>query len=183
MSDDWLARLSTVLPPPDAPIVGEVTWEAVAGTLGIRFPPDFRRLVDTYGSGWVGDELNIASPRATAFPDWAAPPLDAIRDVEPEGADSPLPAYPAPGPSLLPIASNGNGDYLFMVVTDGVADEARLWLGNIRNIMWQLVLGPVSRLLVDVLTSGRTAEDIIANFGDFAWTPNATFTPKALDGT
>lgn len=175
MKVDWLALLSTVLPPPAEPLVGESTWEQVAEALGVRFPPAYKGLMDTYGSGLVGSSLSLVSPRALHFRAWSTPSREAIAGLGPEGSNSPLPPFPAPGASLLPVAGNGNGDDIFLVVTDGVADEERVWMGNIRNLDWLLVPGPISRLLHDVLTGGATSEAVVAVFGTSAWTLQPTF--------
>lgn len=178
MTVDWIASLSQVLPPPAQPLVGCASWEQVMETLGVGFPADYKRVMDTYGSGLVGGSLSLVSPRALRFRAWTVPSLDAITELGPNGCNSPLPAFPAPGASLLPVAGNGNGDDVFLVVTDGMADETRVWIGNIRNLDWLLLPGPISRLLYDLLTGGEAAKAIVAVFGTSAWTLHPTFVAK-----
>jgi hypothetical protein len=181
VSDGALAALSQVLPPPAEPATGEATWDEIAVSMGVRFPGELRALIDTYGFGMIGRELTIFSPRSASFEEATAPVLRAMRELGPEECNSPLPAFPDAGPSLLPVAGNGNADYVFVVVTDGVADESRLWVGNTGDLDWLLVPGPLTRLLLDVLTGGKSAHAIVGMFGDFAWTLTPTFTPYRRD--
>lgn len=63
---DEVERLSAVAPPPSgvAPYTG---WHELERRLGTRLPHDYKRLVDTYGSGSFGDFLAVLVPE-TRFP-------------------------------------------------------------------------------------------------------------------
>ncbi len=122
--EDSLPTLVRVLPPPPVPTARTHSWDDVASTFGVRFPHGFRRLIETYGFGSVGNELMLLDPRAlAAFQEWIRPSLDAMRELEPEDCENPLPPFPADGPCLLPVATNGNGDDVYVVVVDGRATE------------------------------------------------------------
>ena len=79
----------------------------------------------------------LLSPRAPAtFREWAEALLDPITEFGQEFCESPLPAFPNDEPSLLPVATNGGGDDIYLVVTGGIADETQLWIGDVRNVEW-----------------------------------------------
>lgn len=167
---EWLDRLIAVLAPPPEPTPPDLTWEEVGAEFGVEFPADFRALIETYGLMSIDNELMVYDPRWRGWMGWTGHLQAAMReDYEAQSEPPPLPGFPSPGRSLLVVGGNGNGDTLFLVVEDGVAAEDTVWLGNYRNLEWFELQGPVSRLLLEVLTSTGQADFIVAEFGAFAW--------------
>jgi hypothetical protein len=175
--DDHLRMLRALLGLTDEALPPLRSWEEVEGDLHLRFPVHHKALVESLGWGLLGDELELYDPRELAlYRECIKLTLGAITGDHCRG-EAPLPGHPAPGRSLLPIAANGNGDAICLVIDSGKALEAPLWIGNVRNLLWLEVDGPVDALLLDVLTEGPTAATIVDRFGDFVWRLEPTFKP------
>ncbi|MGH9279073.1 MAG: SMI1/KNR4 family protein [Acidimicrobiales bacterium] len=145
-----LERLTARMPPPPTPAAVSRSWEEVEAAYGLRFPPDYRAVLETYGSGSVGGEMVWVDPRRPAFDEPAAFVLGLLRG--PDGGFAPLPAFPAGGPSLFPVATNGNGDNVFLIVRDGVAHDDQLWVGHVAERDWARVPGPFSAFVYSVVS-------------------------------
>ena len=145
-----LEALTTRMPPPAAPAPVARSWKEVEGAYNLRFPPDYRSVIEAYGSGSVGGELVWVDPRRPAFDELVASALGFLRG--PDGEHAPLPAFPAGGPSLFPVASNGNGDHVFLIVRDGVADDEHIWVGHVAEQDWVPVPGPFSHFALSIVS-------------------------------
>lgn len=60
-----LAALTALVPPPDAPLTGDRSWDWSFAKLGTRLPTEYIALMDTYGSGEWLDWLYFPHPRLT----------------------------------------------------------------------------------------------------------------------
>lgn len=152
-----LDALVAVLSPPAARSPSR-TWAETTRALGVQFDANYRDLLDTYGEGTIGG--HVRSGTAT-WPD----------DIYP------LPMFPEQQPCLLPVAANGNADTIFLVVDDNTTQEDGLWIGNLKEQLWLERAGPLSRLLLQVVT-GDDVEGVYALFGDWTWRLRPEFEPK-----
>lgn len=161
--------------PPVGPRLG---WAEAESTLGVVFPDDYRAVVDAYGWGTIGQELALYDPcHADLYWSRVGRSLQLLRDAHGRRSDEyPLPGFPSPGErSLLTIASNGNADDVFLVVDDGQASDAELWIGNVGDQAFLQVAGPLSSLLVAILRRTGPFDEVVGAFGEFAWALDATF--------
>lgn len=115
-----IEELRTLLAPPSAPDCSSGDWEEVEGSLGLRFPADYREFISTYGSGTTGF-LWVASPfspeRINGIPTAMAALLERQRELRESGMiDHPYAIYPEPG-GLFPWGGTDNGDDLFWVTS------------------------------------------------------------------
>src|SRR5258707_15868518 len=69
--DAW-DRLLRIAPPPASPRHASGDWSMAERVIGASFPPDYRRLVGTYGLGTFGELVYLRSPLA---PDDCCHPL------------------------------------------------------------------------------------------------------------
>jgi len=103
-----------------------VQWDEVEARLGTRLPSDYKRFVDRYGTGAVGDFLYVLTP-ATDNPhlslfDQSRVMLDGWRELRANWPDQfPFATHPEPG-GLLPWAVTDNGDELYWL-TRGLPDQ------------------------------------------------------------
>jgi hypothetical protein len=59
--DAW-DRLLRIAPPPASPRHASGDWSMAERVIGASFPPDYRRLVGTYGLGTFGEFVYLRSP-------------------------------------------------------------------------------------------------------------------------
>ena len=173
-----------LLAPPTTPVEPAGDWEEAERELGLRFPPDHRALLERYGAGRVGGEFGWLDPREVeSYGRWAAVFLFPRELYEEARPGPPLPGFPDDGPSLYPLAANGNGDTVYAVVRDRVLDDTALWIGNIRNEEWLPVPGPLAAVIEAVLRGA--ADDVVGLFGQM-WLLEPRFdsiTPEDLGRT
>jgi len=169
-------QLTRIVPPP-AGQSSDTSWDAVERSSTVRFSPSFRKLVETYGEGVIGNELELFDPRlGDRYWNRVSSRLAALReDFHSSEAPPPLPGFPANGPSLLTVAHNGNGDQIFLVVEAGLASDDSVWIGNRRNLEWLQVQGPLWSVLLDLVTSGPSFDAITHVFSDPVWRLSPTF--------
>jgi hypothetical protein len=122
-----LGDLTTLAPPPHVPIhAGFPTqWEEVESIVGTSLPSDYKRLINTYGTGDFCDQIWVLSPFSPKPHDLVSqinPMLEAYRDGLNELPEQcPFPAFPDPG-GVLPFGGDMNGGSLFWVM-EGSPDE------------------------------------------------------------
>jgi hypothetical protein len=173
-----LGMLRVLLGVPDEGLPSSRSWEEVEVDLQVRFPARHEALVESLGWGFIGTGLELYDPRRIElYHDRIDLSLEVTTEAHGRG-EAPFPAHPRPGRSLLPIAANGNADTIHLLVDDGAALDSPLWIGNVRNIDWLEVEGPIDALLLDVLLQGSTSHVIVDRFGAFAWRLDPTFWPK-----
>jgi hypothetical protein len=137
---DWFEHLLELAPPPTSPVdAGSPDrWGEVEQALGTALPGDYKRLINTNGSGEFCDLLYLLNPFSTVksmnLLHQVGPMLEHYR----RGRDKyfpercPFPIFPEPG-GLLPLGGDTNGDNLFWVTT-GPPDDWSLvfydWRGG-----------------------------------------------------
>lgn len=121
MATDSFEALLQAAPPPMFPVEAGSPdwWPGVETSLGTALPPDYKRLIDTYGTGDFNDLIAVLSPFA-APPDDLLSMVDTLLEPYRQGRDRlmpdqcPFPAYPEPG-GLLPVAIDTHGGTLFWI--------------------------------------------------------------------
>lgn len=118
-----------LLPPPEAPVGLDRSWEEVESEFGLSFPSDYKSFIDTYGTGWVrGSGVDFAYLAVSNFRSrlpWIetgiGQAIHALKLSRDAGHDSPYPFFPEKG-GLLPFAVTPNGDSLSWI-TNGSPDS------------------------------------------------------------
>src|SRR5687767_3084452 len=112
-----LEALVRSMPPPREPRdAGDPDrWPQIELRLGRRLPSDYKAFIATYGSGRVGEFINVANPfsdnpHVRDLPDEM---LKIYRDIR-KFEHIPFPIHPEPG-GLIPWGDTDKGDVLFWV--------------------------------------------------------------------
>jgi hypothetical protein len=114
--------LATIIPPPSRPVYNgrPEDWATIEGILEMELPDDYKKLINTYGTGCFLDFIYPLSPFApfyVAFNLLSGGTMQFLSAYEagrkefPEYTP-PFPAYPHKR-GLFPWASTANGDTLF----------------------------------------------------------------------
>ncbi|MFE0463082.1 SMI1/KNR4 family protein [Kitasatospora sp. NPDC058965] len=154
-------RLGEILGGPDRRPV-PVPWDRCAsGPDGLRFPADYRWLVDTYGSISIRSDLRIWSPRLdnggfeaflayTEDASGQAGPVHGTSRSAPTAARLPFDLFPAPG-GLLAWGGDVRGNYLFWLTADPDPDRwpVVVWIQDLGH--WDLFPGSAADFLVALL--------------------------------
>ena len=124
---DTFQKLTELTPPPEAALeVPSIEqWQDVERRLG-SLPSDYRRFIETYGTGLLDEFVWIFSPCAANeyvnLESQAKVILDGLAQSAAEFPDVfGMPRHPDPG-GFLPFGSTDNGDNLFWV-TKGNPDD------------------------------------------------------------
>ncbi|MGW4646920.1 SMI1/KNR4 family protein [Kitasatospora sp. NPDC004289] len=158
-----------------------VPWElAPAAHPDLRFPSDYRRLIDTYGSIRIREDLGIHGPsRKNYYGEGFAAVIAATADVgdqveyvheEPKFPDEtsptpPYPMFPAPG-GLLSWGGDTFGNYFFWLTNDQDPDTwpVVVWFQEIE--VWDVFDGGLAAFLFSLLTGEyRMAGEILMDRG------------------
>ena len=172
MKSDWFGALTSALPPPEPANRSPAAWRQAEAHLGVRFPPDVKRVVETYGWADIDGVLALYDPRDTRhyLAGGIRERLEALRqDFETGNEKPPLPGWPGGSSSLLPLTHNSNGDMTYVVVSDGEASDSPLWIGNRRNLEWVEISGPLSRLLLGVVGATEMPQGVLETFSPEVW--------------
>ena len=150
-----LEALVRLMPPPAEPrATGDPDrWPQIELRLGRRLPSDYKAFVATYGSGRIGDFLNVANPfsdnpHVRDLPESMLQTYREIRTFE----HIPFPIHPEPG-GLIPWGDTDNGDVLFWVADP--PDDPDRWsiaVSEVRGPGWYRHPGPFVRFLRDWTT-------------------------------
>lgn len=110
-------RLLTLLPPPKEVRGLDRSWETVESKLGVALPGDYKKFVDTYGSGCImpsgGEVGSIIIWNLRGVPDVMSWVLSATRRYDTDrnsGNDLPYKGYPEPS-GLLGWGTTPEGDF------------------------------------------------------------------------
>lgn len=119
--------LSRVEPP--SSVVPDRDWAAATESLGIVFVQEYRDVVGTFGRGYLEPGVVIWDPRSDRFEGDVSGELEAMADPELGSlhASLPYPPFPGSGRRLLPVAADGSGAYVMVVIADGVQVESEYW--------------------------------------------------------
>jgi hypothetical protein len=119
MNSLW-KQLTPLLPAPKSPKGLDRSWRSVEKELGLPLPSDYKRFIDTYGTGlicgkgmdfgylgvWNYRDRSEASPLSQSI----SSVIREYEDARSKGYDSPCLFYPDSG-GLLPFANTASGDY------------------------------------------------------------------------
>ncbi|MCL2915246.1 SMI1/KNR4 family protein [Shewanella corallii] len=134
-----MSPLSQIIPPPTKPtgLDKPGLWQHTELKLTTALPSDFRQLIQTYGSGTLGDFLWIWNPFTPEFIEEQQRFLQAetsLRQALPAQAAYSL--FPH-SPGFLPCASDDNGNY-YGWLTEGQPDTWPTMTCEVRGSGFQL---------------------------------------------
>jgi hypothetical protein len=170
-----LDTLTTLVPPPAAPVLGDHTWEWLYERLGTRLPTEYVRLMETYGSGcWTG-WLRFGAPLGTdqyALAPWAEWYGDTYREHRAGFPEyHPLAAWPEAG-GILPFADSIDGDQLCWLTEGATPDDWPLIVVPRHAAQGSPLAGTLTEVLLEWLRGrlgteglprlGRSDEDPLA---------------------
>ena len=115
-----IEELVTFIPPPDEPRDADGDWSAAEVALAVRFPSDFRQMIQRYGTGEFYAGLLILNPLNPWCQRQIAKELKNYRVIR-EAMELSLRLHPE-SPGLFPWGhdSNGNG---FFWLTEGAPEQ------------------------------------------------------------
>jgi hypothetical protein len=161
-----LAQLESILGRPRNPVAA-VPWEDSLQEIGIRFPSDYRELIDTYGQISINNELHITGPTVQAGQPGAPTGFKGFRyaTADPYGfcgylascyADGdydecPYPVFPAPG-GILKWANNSESDHLFWLTEGDDPDSWPIVIVYRADFEWDRFNGSATEFLLQLLT-------------------------------
>ena len=152
-----LDKFIELIPPPAEPVEPgrPEAWREIEQQLGFALPSDYKKYIETYGTGSVDDFLLVFNPfssnRYVSLPTQIEDRLDAQRQfTEMTGDAAPWPLHPDPG-GLLPWACTDNGDVLFWL-TEGAPDDWSIVVMEAHSDEWEQAPGPMSNFLLRVLS-------------------------------
>lgn len=154
-------QLTAIVAPPKVPVAAVGKWSDVESSLGTSLPDDYKRYVETFGTGclsgffWVFSpfsenvNLNLASGNAAALR-----ALDELKARFPEEVDYPL--FPRDG-GLLAWGATDNGDVLYWQ-TLGSPDDWHVVVNASRDPRTELYRMGMTTFLAKALTGGIISE-------------------------
>ncbi|MGW2404030.1 SMI1/KNR4 family protein [Streptomyces sp. NPDC001739] len=147
-----LSVLTRLCPPPTSP-PSPADWPSVEAALGRALPADYKRLIDTYGSGSFWDFLRIFRPHApTEWVDITGPMPTVIRgQLEEDRAQqkNPVPYDPQ---HLFAMGVTDNGEYLFWVTDpEDSPDQWTIAVNEARGPRWFTYDGTLTQFLITLL--------------------------------
>ena len=129
-----LAELVKVAPPPEEPLElpaeFDESWQAAEDRLKLKFPPDYKEFIHTYGSGAFSYErysIYIFNPLSKSYQKRYEGVLDGVRFAH-ESGETTYHVYPDEG-GLFPWGVDGNGCAL-------------LWLTSVKSDWLTVVMLP-----------------------------------------
>lgn len=111
-----LAELKALVRPTTAEPIDDQTWDSAAEELGVTFPEDYRKFLETYGKGLFADFYVVFSPVSQDRAQLKTL-IDRVSAAFEDEADLPHPLFPETG-GLLPWATDENGNNYFWL-TEG----------------------------------------------------------------
>lgn len=103
-----LEELLALIPAPRNPRNATGDWDAIEAQTGLRFPADFKRLIEAYGSGEMLGDLQIYNPLTTEGQKSIASELDSLEQIR-EALEFLWAIYPEES-GMLPWGSDSNGN-------------------------------------------------------------------------
>ena len=112
-----IEHLMAVLVPPvnpfETPAAG--AWASVEGRLGVPLPSDYKRFIETYGSGNIGNFLWIFNPFSNNenlnLERQVVTQAEVLNELRSYGESVPYKPFPEQG-GILPFGITDNGDLL-----------------------------------------------------------------------
>ena len=152
-----LDKLKAVLQPPSKPqevMAGEEAWESVEERLGTRLPSDYKKFIETYGTGTIDNFLLVLNPfSSNTFLNLieASHDREGLATLRQEYPQLYVhDRYPAPG-GLLPFASTDNGNILYWR-TAGKTDHWTVVVYESRGPEYYGFNGPMTDFLAALLS-------------------------------
>jgi hypothetical protein len=155
MSIDYL---KAVIPPPIAVFEASGTsgWASVEGSMGTRLPEDYKKFIDTYGSGQLGGFVWIFNPFSSNnnlnLERQAILQATVLKELRSYGEVVPYESFPSHG-GILPFGITDNGDVLYWKTGANPSDWPVL-VNEGRSPEWEAFSHSATRFLAGVL-SGR----------------------------
>ena len=175
MDDGALEVLARLMPAPAPPRdAGHPSgWPDVERHVGLRLPSDYKAFIATYGSGTIGDFVNISNPFSDSpwirLADAAEQQLEGYREIR-TWQHVPFPIHPEPG-GIFPWGSTSNGDVLFWVTDpSGDPDRWAIAISEVRGDGWFRHAGPLVRFLHEWMT-GATVVPFLSDTLDPTFKP------------
>lgn len=179
-------QLETILGPPARRAV-PVPWDESSQEIGVRFPADYRRLIDTYGQIALNGELHVWGPSdqvsqpgaPTGFKGFEYNATDpygfcgCLAQCYADGSrdEWPYPVFPAPG-GILNWGNNSASDHLFWLMEGDDPDRWPIVIVYRADFEWERFDGTVTELLVQLLTGEYPGfEYLVGGRGPDAQTP------------
>jgi hypothetical protein len=115
-------KLAAAITPPELPLDADGNWRAAEVVAGSEFPPDFRGMIERYGSGaFFQGHLTVFNPLTVEGQALIKHTLDTYRPFRDETYPLPYPLHPE-RPGLLPWGRDDNGGGYFWL-TKGKPDR------------------------------------------------------------
>ncbi|MEE1755708.1 SMI1/KNR4 family protein [Streptomyces sp. SP18CS02] len=134
-----LGEISALLGEPRFNWSDPAPWTALERELGLEFPPDFREIVDAYGSIEVNQQLYLCHPAGHllhSLGESIRGDLELWRD-EDMAEFLPGPVGAGPG-ELMPVATATTGEAIFLRVPDEPASPWRVVVQEFDSPAWTL---------------------------------------------
>jgi SMI1-KNR4 cell-wall len=151
---DAVEELAKLVPPPPIPVEAPIDWPRAEQSTGLRFPRDYRDLMDTYGVGCFDEFIWLLHPslpdsylelgrRMEVF-------REALRESQGTEPDQPNPE------ELIPWAFTENGDVCYWIsVPRSEPDEWMVAVNESRGPAWDHFDKGAGNWLVSVLSGRR----------------------------
>jgi hypothetical protein len=182
---EGLETLTVLVPPPEAPHLGNGTWENLFRELGTRLPAEYVTLMNRYGGGCWSNWLRFVTPLHAGrhgFVDNVEETLSGYRSLRSQFPEyCPLPVWPEPG-GFLPFANSIDGDDLGwltegepdswpLIVVPRHADQGPPLPGTLTDTLLQWARG---RFGTDGLPALDESDDPLAFASFEPWTDEAS---------
>ncbi|WP_143267679.1 SMI1/KNR4 family protein [Amycolatopsis alba] len=165
-----LDALCELVPPPEAPYLGEGSWEELFERLGTRLPTEFVALTERYGYGYFADWLHVPAPLRSDHRGLAKSVEESLynyRDLRNDAPDyQPLAVWPEPG-GFLPVLETQGGDEIGWL-TLGEPDEWPVIVYPRHNDQGPPLTGLLTDLILEWLRGNFTTDGFVRLFVDEA---------------
>lgn len=118
-----MQRLIALLPPPAAPTLVDVDWNAVESELQVVLPDDYKQFISIYGLVDIGNTLYVMHPKQTGS-SFREQMIQLLSDTIRQGEPVPHPLYPA-SRGLLPVIQTDNDQLVCWITDEGNPNEWR----------------------------------------------------------
>lgn len=155
-------QLARIVPPPRNPQETGTpkTWEKTEKRLGLQLPPDYKTLIDSYGSGSIDDFIMVYNPFAQNEYLNLFFALDALHQADRQTqlladpvwtAVQPFELYPAPE-GLLPWGGTTNLEDTFFWQIKGPPETWETVFYNLRSGEYEVWKFPLTEFLYRLFT-------------------------------
>ncbi|MGI5352694.1 SMI1/KNR4 family protein [Streptomyces sp. CA-250714] len=122
-----IEKLTSLVPPPTAPVRADVDWTETEAALGLSLPAEFKELVRLYGEGQFCDEFDTCSPgRLRIHNQELTAQWRSFREEHPGRFR--LPLYPEPSGLLVWGFDNNGGALCWRTEGEPDAWQVVRWL-------------------------------------------------------